>query len=134
MRMARRSSPLRIRTSSEVTMQQLSREMKSCIDACLHCHATCLQTAMQHCLEMGGRHVEPEHFRLMSACAEICRVSADLMLIGWEHHGAQCGICAQVCEDCARDCERLDGMEECAAACRACAKECRAMAIRAMAA
>jgi hypothetical protein len=115
-------------------MQQLSPEMKSCLDACQHCHAVCLQTAMQHCLEVGGKHVEPEHFRLMMACAQICQTSVELMLIGWEHHGAQCGICAQACEDCARDCDRLGGMEECAAACRACAKECRAMAIRAMAA
>lgn len=115
-------------------MQQLSSEMKSCLEACQRCHAVCLQTSMQHCLEVGGKHVEPEHFRLISACAEVCRTAAALMLIGWEHHGAQCGICAQLCEDCARDCERIGGMEECVAACRACAKECRTMAIRAMAA
>ncbi len=115
-------------------MHKLPAEMISCIEACQRCYTTCLQTSMQHCLEVGGKHVEPDHFRLISACAEVCRTSVALMLIGWEHHGAQCGICAQLCEDCARDCERVGGMPECVSACRACAKECRAMAIRAMAA
>jgi hypothetical protein len=36
--------------------------------------------------------------------------------------------CVEVCEACAADCERLDGMEPCVAACRACAKACAALA------
>jgi hypothetical protein len=115
-------------------MHTLSSEMKSGIEACQRCYATCLQTAMQHCLEVGGRHTEPKHFRLMMACAEICRTSAALMLIGSPFHLAQCDLCAKVCEECATDCDHVGGMEDCAAACRACAKECRQMAGRAMAA
>ena len=67
-------------------MHKLSKEMRDCINACLACYASCLGTSMMHCLEQGGKHVEPEHFRLMMACAEICRVSAHFMLIGTEHH------------------------------------------------
>lgn len=63
-------------------MHQVSSEMRACIDACLHCYSTCLGTAMSHCLEAGGKHTEPWHFRLMMACAEICRTSVHFMLIG----------------------------------------------------
>ena len=63
-------------------MQNLSGEMKSCIEACQRCYATCVQTAMQHCLQMGGPHTEPKHFQLMMACAEICRTSAYFLALG----------------------------------------------------
>src|SRR5215216_747203 len=66
-------------------MHQLSREMKNCIDECLRCYQICLGTAMTHCLEQGGKHVEPKHFRLMMACAEICRTSAHFMLLNTPH-------------------------------------------------
>lgn len=102
--------------------------MKACIEACMRCYSTCLGMAMNHCLETGGEHVAPHHFRLMMACAEICRTSAHFMLINTPHHRHTCRECAEICEECARDCERLEGMEDCVAACRACAEECRKMA------
>jgi hypothetical protein len=111
-----------------------TKEMKSCMAACDRCAATCLQTAMHHCLEIGGKHTEPDHFRLMMACVEVCRITAALMVIGSPSYPAQCGLCAQICEQCAADCERIGGMDECVEACRACAKECRLMAGRAIAA
>jgi hypothetical protein len=49
-----------------------SPEMKTCIENCLACYQECTSTAMHHCLEAGGEHTEPRHFRLMTACAEIC--------------------------------------------------------------
>ena len=54
-------------------MHRISPEMRACIDECLRCYQLCLSEASQHCLEAGGKHVEPEHFRLMLACAESCR-------------------------------------------------------------
>ena len=57
-----------------------SAEMDACIRACLECYRVCQETATGHCLETGGRHVEPEHFRLMLSCAEVCRTAAALML------------------------------------------------------
>jgi hypothetical protein len=106
----------------------LSAEMQQCVDECLRCYGVCLGTAMHHCLETGGDHVAPPHFRLMMACAEICRTSAHFMLIGSPHHKHTCRECAEICEECAADCERLGGIEECVQACRRCAERCRAMA------
>ncbi len=74
----------------------MSDEAKRCIDACLFCYQTCLGTAMNHCLEAGGKHVEPQHFRLMMACAEICRTSAHFMLITTPHHKHTQGMCGDL--------------------------------------
>ena len=83
---------------------------------------------MNHCLEHGGKHVEPRHFRLMMNCAEICRTAADFMLSGSELHDKVCAVCADVCEACAQSCESIGGMDECVQACRLCAQSCREMA------
>lgn len=103
-------------------MHQMSAEMQRCIDECLRCYQVCLSAAMTHCLEQGGRHTEPKHFRLMIACSEICRTSAHFMLINSPHHKHTCRECAEICEECAKDCERLEGMEECVDACCRCAE------------
>lgn len=109
-------------------MNQLSPEMRSCIEECLRCHGMCLNMAMGHCLEQGGKHVEPRHFRLMIACAEICQTAANFMLIGTEHHRHTCRECAEICEECATSCQQLGGMGDCVQACRRCAESCRKMA------
>jgi hypothetical protein len=109
-------------------MNQMSKEMQSCIDECLRCYQVCLGTAMTHCLETGGKHVEPQHFRLMMACAEICRTAAHFMLLNTPHHKHVCGECAEICTECAKDCERIGGMDDCVKACKQCAESCRAMA------
>ena len=109
-------------------MHHTTPEMQQCIDNCQACHATCLGHLSQHCLEMGGAHVEPNHFRLMMDCAQICAVSVDFMLRGSAHHAHICAECAEICEKCAASCEALGDMDECVAACRACAQTCRAMA------
>jgi hypothetical protein len=109
-------------------MHQMSPDMRACIDACLDCYKICLGTAMTHCLEHGGEHVAPPHFRLMMACAEICRTSAHFMLIHTRHHKHTCRECAEICEECATDCARLPGMAQCVQACRGCAESCRKMA------
>lgn len=103
-------------------------KLQACIDACLNCYATCLGTAMNHCLEAGGKHVEPPHFRLMMACSEICRTAAHFMLLNTPHHKHTCRECAEICSECARDCERIGEMQDCVEACRRCAQSCQAMA------
>jgi hypothetical protein len=109
-------------------MHQMNTEMQQCIQNCQSCHATCLTHLLQHCLEVGGAHVEPNHVRLMMDCVQICAVSADFMLRGSKHHAHICAECAEICEQCAASCEALGDMEECVAACRACAQTCRMMA------
>jgi hypothetical protein len=106
----------------------MQSDMQQCIEECLHCYRICTQTAMNHCLETGGRHVEPTHFRLMRNCAEICRTSADFMLSNSPLHARICAACAEVCDACADSCEQLGEMDECVQACRACAQSCHQMA------
>ena len=106
----------------------MNSDMRACIEQCLRCYSTCLEMAMTHCLETGGKHVEPEHFRLMLACAEICRTSAHFMLLNSPHHKHTCRECAEICTECAADCERLGDMQDCVEASRRCADSCRSMA------
>ncbi len=70
-------------------------EMQQCIQNCLDCHATCLKMAMNHCLETGGKHTEPAHFRLMMDCVEICQTSANFMLRGSDASRAHCAASAR---------------------------------------
>jgi hypothetical protein len=83
---------------------------------------------MTHCLESGGKHVSPEHMRLMLNCAEICQTSANFMLSNSTLSSRLCGICAEACEACAKSCEQVGDMEECIKVCRECAESCRQMA------
>lgn len=109
-------------------MHAMSQEMQQCIQECLNCHRVCLQEAMNHCLEMGGKHTEANHFRLMINCAEICQTSANFLLSNSPLHKRTCAVCAEVCEACAQSCERVGDMAECVEACRRCAESCRRMA------
>lgn len=109
-------------------MNYMNSEMQACIEACESCHASCLSHAATHCLEMGGKHVEPTHFRLMLDCAEICQTAANFMLRGSAHHAHVCAECAEICESCAKSCEQIGDMDDCVQACRKCAASCHAMA------
>ncbi len=99
-----------------------------CVDACTRCAQFCLNTAMTHCLEVGGEHAAPAHLRLMLDCAEVCQLSARLQLSGSEFAEDACALCAQVCLACAESCDELEGMEDCAEVCRDCARHCEEMA------
>ncbi|MES2980069.1 MAG: four-helix bundle copper-binding protein [Pseudomonadota bacterium] len=102
-------------------------DSQRCIEACTHCSQTCLQMAMTHCLEEGGQHVEPEHFRLMMDCAEVCQTSARLQLSGSQFMEEFCALCAEICLSCADSCERVGNMQACVEACQACARSCEEM-------
>jgi hypothetical protein len=113
---------------SEQSMHGMHHSMQSCIQACMECHQVCLQTVMNLCLEMGGKHVEPEHLRLMMNCAEICQTSANFMLSSSTFHNRLCGVCAEVCDACGQDCKSIGDMDECVEACMNCAESCHQMA------
>ena len=51
-------------------MSHMSDQMRSCVDECLRCYQTCLGTAMNHCLETGGKHVEPAHERTLVTASQ----------------------------------------------------------------
>lgn len=107
---------------------QMNQQMQQCIQECLQCYQTCRHEAMNHCLEAGGKHLEPTHFRLMVSCAEICRTAADFMLSNSQLHARICAACAEVCDACANSCEHVGDMDECVQSCRRCAESCRQMA------
>ncbi len=109
-------------------MHHMNEQLQQCIEECLRCHRECVTMASHHCLEVGGRHVEPRHLRLMLACAEICRTSAYFMELRVEQHKRTCAVCAEVCEACAKSCEEVGDMAQCVEACRRCAESCRQMA------
>ena len=107
---------------------QMSAEIQACMDACYHCHITCLSMTTQHCLQVGGAHAAPNHIKIMLDCAQVCATSLDFMARGSDQHKLVCGICAQICRACAASCKVLDGMDDCVAACERCAEECEKMA------
>jgi hypothetical protein len=72
-------------------MQQMSAEMRECIQNCLDCHRICTET-VTHCLMMGGEHAAAEHIGLMLDCAQICQTSADFMLRMSHFHHQTCAV------------------------------------------
>ncbi|MDB6005859.1 MAG: ferredoxin [Prosthecobacter sp.] len=108
--------------------QSSNPKLEKCIQECLQCHHICLEMAMNHCLQAGGQHTEPTHFRLMLNCAEICQTSANFMLSGSDLHHLTCQVCAEVCKRCADSCASVGEMDECVQACRSCAETCAQMA------
>ena len=112
------------------TGHNLDDEMLACIQTCLDCHRSCLDT-IPYCLQQGGMHSEANHIRLMMDCAEICQTSANFMLRGSDLHMYTCGACAEICARCAADCDRMSDdqrMAACAEECRRCSDSCRRMA------
>jgi len=95
---------------------------------CMQCLRTCMHKAMNHCLETGGRHLEPSHFRLMTNCAEICRTTAGFMLSNSPLQDRLCAACAEVCGACADSAAQIGDMDDCVQACRDCALSCQRMA------
>ncbi|WP_437316163.1 four-helix bundle copper-binding protein [Sorangium sp. So ce385] len=94
------------------------------------CQSICVQT-IQHCLQMGGSHVEPSHLRLMQDCAEICETTATMLLRSSPQHNQVTAACASICELCAQNCDRFTGdaqMKACADECRRCAAACQQVA------
>lgn len=112
------------------TAEHRSSEMNQCIAACSDCAAICIET-INHCLDVGGEHASPRHISLLQTCADICTVSAQVMLRSAEAHTITCRACAEICRACAESCESIDAdeaMRRCAEACRRCEDSCRAVA------
>jgi hypothetical protein len=103
--------------------------LESAIHNCWEARNTCQTTLVDHCLAMGGAHVEKKHVKLMLDCIQACQTSADFMSRGSALHAQMCGACAAVCEACATSCAAIGTpeMKACADACRKCAASCKAM-------
>jgi hypothetical protein len=100
------------------------------IQACWACRQECQDMLFNHCLEIGGKHLDPDHVRIMMDCIEMCQTAADAMVRRSPVHAVICTACAEVCDACADSCQKVGGvgMELCADACRECAALCRQMA------
>lgn len=101
--------------------------LQKCIQVCWECRNECQVVLFNHCLEMGGKHVEAEHVKSMMDCIQICQVAADAMVRQSSLHADICTACARICDACADSCESLPGeeMRHCADICRKCADSCR---------
>jgi hypothetical protein len=91
------------------------------------CESICIRT-IQHCLQTGGKHTEPNHIRLLQDCADVCESSAKHFARDSKYNGGVGNLCAQICDDCAASCDKFANdpqMKACADACRACAAACR---------
>lgn len=106
--------------------------MEQCIRDCIECYQECTR-CIPHCLSQGGEHVEQKHILLMMECAQICNMSATLMMLkGGQFAYEHCQLCAKVCDACEESCNSIDPddsmMQKCADMCRKCADSCRSMA------
>jgi hypothetical protein len=108
-------------------MDRLSAQASDCIRILHHCHAVCLSAAMIRFLEDHDLRNRPQHIRLLTDSGAACSFAADLIAHKSQFHTQACALAADVCETCAKDCEQLGGLEDCARACRAAASSARAM-------
>jgi hypothetical protein len=108
---------------------KLSEDMRQCMESCWKCRHECHTALFNHCLVMGGKHVEAEHIKLMTDCIQMCQIAADAMARQSPMHAEICAVCADICDACAESCEGIDSpeMSHCAEICRKCANDCREM-------
>lgn len=53
------------------SMSQMDQQMQECIQNCINCAAVGAQT-LSHCLQMGGKHAEASHIKVLIDCTGIC--------------------------------------------------------------
>lgn len=109
---------------------RIGGSMLQCARNCGDCLRVCTETA-SHCIALGGRHADPRHLELLFDCADVCNLSVKLLARDSDFHMDLCSLCAQVCRQCARSCERIgedEMMRECAEVCWRCAESCDRMA------
>jgi hypothetical protein len=109
-------------------MDRFSSQIRAAMEALQRCHTICLATAMTYCLGGEGAHRRPQHIRLMLDGAAACRFAGDLLAHKSQFHNGVCALCADICETCAADCEKLGQMDDCVAACREVADLCGVIA------
>lgn len=103
-------------------------EYKECIEACIKAAALCNHCASA-CLQEAEVKMMTKCIQLDIECAVLCETAARLMSIGSPRALEVCRLCAQLCRECADECESHDNSHcaECAKACRHCAEECMEM-------
>lgn len=102
--------------------QELIQELYNCATTCDHCATACLEEPdvqqLTRCI------------KLDQDCADICRLTATLLSRASEHGHHLLRECAEICEACARECDKHAHMEhcrQCAEVCHRCAEACSHM-------
>ena len=100
---------------------QLLHQLNDCITACNACYNACLN---EKDINMLTRCIE-----LDRECADICQFAVSLLTRDSENAGKILDLCAEICEDCAVECEKHehDHCLHCAKVCRSCADACKNM-------
>lgn len=111
-------------------MQQPSSQYQVCIDACLACTQAC-EFCASSCLTEPDVKAMVECIRLDDDCADICLLTARMLMRNSRFNAEICHHCAELCQACAAECSKHkhDHCQRCAAACRRCAEECRKLAL-----
>ena len=57
-------------------MHHTNTAMHESIHLCWDCRTECQKMLFLCCLEMGGKHLEKEHVKLMADCIQVCQTAA----------------------------------------------------------
>jgi hypothetical protein len=109
--------------------QQTSDErFSSCIDACNAAANVCEWTASL-CLQEISTRPSGRCVSFTLDCAEVCRLTANLLLRYSHLTTAMCFACIEACEACVDECGRFEGVhyERCVARCKGCIEQLWAM-------
>jgi hypothetical protein len=112
-----------------LTGRSMSAEMQQCNAVCVECYRMCMET-LSYCLQRGGAHADESLVRLLLDCADLCRLSNDLLVRRSDWHGRLSSLCAEACAQCARRCAEFPDdaqMAACAEVCLRCASTCKRM-------
>lgn len=93
--------------------------LAECATACNHCSTACLE---EKDVQMMAACI-----RLDMDCAQICSTTAAFVARSSAHAQHLLKECAEICLQCAKECEKHSHMEHCkrcAEACRKCAEAC----------
>lgn len=93
--------------------------LQNCIAACEYCAHACLDeenlSSMIQCIKTDRD------------CADICATTVRLLIRDSSQKMAMVELCAEICGQCAEECENHDHdhCKQCAKACRKCEEECK---------
>lgn len=112
-----------------ITLQ--NPKYQECIDSCNNCAEACEACCTACLTDASNVGIMTRCIMMYRDCADMCRMASCMMARGSEYAKQSCNMCADVCEACAMECDKMAGKMEqckqCADMCRACAQECRSM-------
>jgi hypothetical protein len=111
-----------------VTNTKTTTKQQPCIDACTSCVQACYE-CFQACLNEPDLVDRKNCVSSLVECAMMCQMSVAMMSMNGQFAYEHCGMCAKVCDSCAKECGMFSDnhCRMCADICRRCADECRKM-------